>query len=479
MNDLDKYLGTIKPLAGFKVGDYGVPASFGEIQGAFFENGRPREGAEIALSTMRIAWAALPDEIKQRALDMLTNLLGKITDGIDGVLESIPFVGDIVAALVDLGFASAELHKQLTRINDEYSGVSKNHAQYYQLGAQTHPTQWIYTSQEIALYNDTRCTKGSRQCLRKRPSFVPVGQDTVVVGWDRLPTATGSCDDGKEYSHVGAFLDLDKMKPVSDSAPCKAYGLYSALYFPFWSPNAAASWSSDQVSVTDPIQVYVPTKDTEFNYTLRDPNGLLVDRQLLLLSSPILNLQADASRAKKRLDAFLKWWKLNVHHKIDSSFKDINEAHWTGTPFWTDDNGLLVVYDAAAREGYSLNTGLIRTADWGKAYSWGTRKPIVTAGAYNCVVGMTRAFFTARAGFLRNTGAMKSYTEKVNGIRLVDSFDSAVRSAVKAAAVPARAKAPPPPRQQSPGRSSGSGGGGGGIVLVGGAALALALLRKR
>ncbi len=430
MNDLSKYLSKIEPYTGFAGGDFGVSDSMIATLEEFSERGMPRASMDLAFDAMSIAWQALPADVRNQAISALNNVAGTISQSIG----SVPIIGDVINVIIIAFTAISDSHKLVKKVYKSAAKHKLNVAQFEQFKSAIHPTDWIYTAQKIKLYKDPSCTNLLKDCYRTRPCLYPIGNDNAVVGWKSLPKATWSCGSGKEYNRA---LHIGKYKENSDSKSCDAWCMFSSLFYPFWSPNSAGNLEKDKVrSCTEPLPVYKGNEGDD----IFDPNVILIQQQAALLGDSLTNLRADSARVIDIYNGFMKFFKSARIKavKIDDKYITKNDVVYSGSRYWKDDNGFLNVYGAATQSvGTTMYSDIAHTPDYHKEYwdEYGDRNTSINAGAYNAIVGMTRAFFTARAGFLANTEAMNVFAnDKLSGKKIIDALDPAVKNAVKVAA---------------------------------------------
>lgn len=451
-DDVKKYLGTIDKYVGFEVGDNGVSDQLGQLLARFEESGgKPGRAAAYSFQAMRMAWSALPPDIRDQALQALEEAVDMALERIGDGLESVPVIGWIADIAIYLFKAIGESRKGVDANNDAWSRQQKNAMQVATFAKSKSPTSWVYATLKGVPYLKYSGKLGKDR-WREVPSIAPLARgENIVFGFNKFPDPKGNCDPGKPYKST-----KDGWEPKDDTSPCTYYVGVSALFYPFWSPNHN----------TDPITYYgidVWPANASFKDEGVDPNLVLMERQALLMSDPEVNLQVRGSFLRDRHDRFLKFCKYNATgvgiDKVYQPAKD--EQKYPSTKLYLDANGLIKAYYRSLQDGkVSMDTVIAEYAN-----------VKVTAAMYNCVVGMTRAFFTARATFLENTSFMAAYVRDGR----VNSFDPAVRNAVRQAAKPGRlAKAP----ARAAKTDESSSGGAGAIAVVGGVTAALLLLRR-
>lgn len=455
MGDLAKYQESIADLAGFLPGDNGVSDELGELIDRFQDSaGRPARALAFTFEAMKLSWVALPSDIRQQALLGLRDAGIEVLQTLGDQLGDVPLYGWIADVAKLLITTISEVREAFKANNEAWSKQDRNEQTQRTFEDLSAPTSWLYGQTQIHLYMRFDNEVGLNR-WRTRPPIEIAGQAAKIFGLDALPQ-TGNCSPGKPYKSKGGGWEAK-----DSTSPCKAYAAVSALFYPYWSP----------VETTDPIPYYgrdVWPKASGFKDSGVDPNLVLIERQALLLSDPYVNLQASGRHLQKVHDQFLRWFEANAIVGVDE--EKIEARDYQKDPpsrYYLDDNGLLRIYYQASQDNLASMDDVV--AEW-PGYAE------VTAAQYNCVVGMTRAFFTARSAFLTNQPAMAAYVADGR----VNDFGSDVRGAVREAAEgivltgslvkPARVKKRP---------SSGGGGGGGAIaalVAVGG--LAFAFLKR-
>lgn len=449
-DEVQKYLGKIDNYVGFKVGDNGVSDQLGELLDRFEKSGgKPGRAAAYTFQAMRLAWSALPSGVRDMALQALEDAVETALDRIGEGLESAPIVGWIADIAIYLFKVIGEARRGVDANNEAWSRQQKNTSQILTFAKAQSPTSWVYSTVKGVPYMRYRGKVGKDR-WRSVPSIRPtLRSENIVFGYDKYPDPKGNCDPGKPYKST-----KDGWEAKDDTSPCTYYVGFSALFYPFWSPNHN----------TDPITYYgaeVWPANAGFKDPGEDPNLVLMERQALLMSDPEVNLQVRGSFLRNRHDRFLKFVKYNsTGVGVDKTYQPAkDEQKYPSTKLYFDDNGLIKPYYRSAQDGQISMDVIIAEYKGVK----------VTAAMYNCVVGMTRAFFTARAMFLENMEFMAAYVKDGR----VNSFDPEVKAAVRAASKPRRlAKA-------KPARTPKESGSGGGVVAIAGAAAAALLLIKR
>lgn len=260
--------------------------------------------------------------------------------------------------------------------------------------------------------------------------------------------------------------------------------MISALFYPFWSPAYP-----DATEVPERARLTGGFGETggKKTYTPVTANSLLITRQMALLTSPSVNLRAEAGRLLKFRDRFVAWFLRSTGRErvrpigrnhiferggrilsIDASEKsDFVPSLDAPNQFYIDGDGLIQAYRP------------VDLTKWGVLATRGPHTPkdaAVSIAQYNTVVSATLAFMSARANFLRNGPMMK--------VLLVDfdikTFDRKVRAAMEYSA--SVGKMLPPPvvfkgKRVSPKRAVRARNGGGGVVLAGAAVAAFVALK--
>ena len=397
---------------GFEVGDNGVSDQLGEFIARFEESsGRPARALSFGFEVMKISWNALPDDIRNEALNLLRDAAMEALDNFGDQVGDIPIAGWIIDFALMLFQVMGDARRGMNENNQAYSAQEKNKAQNRTFGKAKDPTNWIYAQRNIDNYMDYTGTRGDNR-WRLRPSIDPTGGWAAMFGLHAY-VPTGSCKFGKPYrSPVG--LD-GEWKAKDNSKKCRGKAAFSALFYPFWSPD-----HTTKPIVYHGIEVWpknVPFKDDGV-----DPNLILIKRQVLLLSDPVTNLQANGAFLEQiRRDFIQKHVLEELLFEIDPTYDAKKDFGQHSVKLFLDANGLMRPY---GESGLTYETPITS----------GTPDTEITIAKYNCVIGMTRAFFTARAAFLTNEVAMAQYVKDGR----VKTFDPAVRKAVKASARPKR-----------------------------------------
>lgn len=450
-DDLDKYLGKIAPYVGFQKG-FQEDDVVAELAAQLEQSGRAGQGAVFAFGIMRTAWRAMPPSVRDAAReileDALENALSQISEGIG----DIPVAGWIADIVIQLFKAFGEAKHAVDENNEAWSLQQYNERQVKTFLRAKHPTDWVWARENGELYMHYGGGVDYDR-WRERPALPPVTGQARVVGFPVGNPTSGLCSPGKPFRNVG-----DNWYEKDKSPRCSYSTQFSSLFYPFWSPAVPAQ----------PLPYYgieVWPKNAPFKDVGEDPNKILIERQALLIGDPVTNLQASGKSVQRRLDGFLSWFKfaLKPGVKVDPTFVNGRDAyHVKDAPtYYLDKNGLMHPYAGAVKAGVASIDHVIAEKD-------GVR---VTSAIYSCIVGMCRAFFTARAAFLGNMDAMKVFVEQ----GLVNTFDPNVRSAVKAASKPRRK----PKTFTLSAKKVGSTGSGGAVAVVAGGSLLALLLKLR
>lgn len=450
MSAIDKYRASIDKHVGFAVGLNGASDQMGELLKKFEQSGDPGRATAYAFQSMKMAWSALPDDIRDMALQSLEEAVQKAVQRIGEGLGDTPVVGWVADIVLLLFETIGEVRKAFDANNTAWSKQDKNAAQIATFGKASSPTSWVFSTVKGVPYMKYGGGVGKNR-WRRYPSIRPTVDENIVFGYDKYPAPKGNCSPGKPYRSTD-----DGWEAKDGTSTCTYYASFSALFYPFWSPNHG----------TEPIPYYgieVWPKNAGFKDEGVDPNAVLMKRQALMLADPVTNFQVRGSFLKKRHDRFLSFVKYNSTGIDIDPFKvpAKDEQRYPDTKLFLDENGMIRTYYRSAVDGKISLDAVI--ASGGGAN--------ITAAMYNCVVGMTRAFFTARSAFLENSTFLEAYVKDGR----VNSFDPDVKAAVKDAAKPARLKKKPARLKKDlildtvvarPARESGSGGAALALVAV-------------
>ncbi|KKL26400.1 hypothetical protein LCGC14_2395660, partial [marine sediment metagenome] len=377
-DELDKYLTSISGLYGFEVGDNGISESFGEYVQAFVDSsGKPSRAVSFSFEAMKMAWIALPPDIRVQAISMLRDAANEALEQFGDQIGDVPIFGWIVDFALELFRVIGEVRRGVKENNEAFSKQERNRMLDRTFRGASNPTTWIYTTEPIVNYMSFGGGLGHNR-WRLKPSVNPTVAAGDIFGLNIYPIV-GNCHPGKPYKAPSGF-DGD-WKAKDSTSKCKAFASFSALFYPYWSPD----------HTTAPIRYYgsdIWPEDVGFRDEGVDPNLILIGRQVMLLSDPVTNLQARGSWLETVRYNFIVTVLEELQWAVDSKY---NEKYDTGrdhpVKLYNDANGLILPYDEG---GLGLDTFL----------TGGNEQQAITVAKYNCVIGMTRAFFTARAAFL-------------------------------------------------------------------------------
>jgi len=453
-NALEKYFGEIGGLTGFNP-EINKESGLAVMKAV---NGRndPTAWMAYAGTAIKQAWSALPKEIRQQMYNAINDVIQAaldqaqhITDALSQAAESmnsLPIIGQIIAMVIQLIGSIVVGVKQTKAINRSISAYHKSMRMSLTFENYEDPRDWVFKS--MSLENYTQYVGSRKQGNWSRePCFGRAGLATNRM----FAAKAGAADVGKcghkngvkmkcPQKRAFGYEDCEryyKRQSKNPSSWCTRHLGVSALFYPYWSPAYAAR----------PI-------DNAYVGTDSDPNGILIGRQVMLLTDPYSNLRVVGADLRKMTDRFVAFWRqmMDVFAvggkkallRIDDNgnapgtdkadrytIDDRKNPNYSGSSslknrFYFTEEGRIIAYP---KPGASVNEWGIRTSGGsGRGEDGGSLA--VSVGAYNAVVTNTLAFFTARSNMLRNGDLMRGLLMD----HPISSLDPEVRAAVQYAA---------------------------------------------
>lgn len=481
-NTLDQYLDKIEGLAFFDPGrvlDQMIsqlpPADRNDVQG----------WAAYATASMKQAWAALPADIRNLALDAVNKVLLQVVSGVLGEatqavgqavrdltdsLGAIPIVGIIIEALELLIGGIVEGVKGIDEAN---AGASKYYYKDFQFRMVRDEVivqrKLVRAVFEIDLYPHWYKSglRINSVDWRAEPVLTPIlGPEAKALWGIDVPAPTGyggsDCMPGMPIGTKGGGLMSERREDwvrQGDGDFCDGKTVVSALYFPYWTPNLPAK----------PFAVYDTTiwGDTPFKIAPRNPNLPLITGQQAILADFRTNLRSRGAEVLGVLNTFRGWYE----GKLDRG------QGWWALPMTED--GLMVVPSGGglpdryavdqtynADHQHTMETRFFKRSD-GLIASYGERGDLsrygvvapenlyssvlgVSLAQHNTIVAQSKSFFTARRRFFENTAVMKQIVSE----NQLGTYDPDIREVIEAQANPPKfflidgvTFSPPTPKQ--------------------------------
>lgn len=462
----------------------------------------------FAVDAVKVSWQALPDDLRREVFAMLNDLIVDavadlvvdVGDQIGNAVDAIPIIGDIIKIAVQLVYVFVDWARIKRNENEHRTVTNLQNAQFNTIKFMDDPRDWVMQRTRVQNYVKWMGRRTGKGDWTLRPSMRnSLGIDRMF--WvDEGKRDSGWCGEGvgmkcpEFWDGAKQYGGCTPHKSGNEAYYCKRDIAISALFYPYWSPAYPP----------EPIVTYVDDGP--------DPNALLMARQLALLSNPDANLRVKGRRLRDKSNHFIDYFihmmkAFGVNDK--PGFLEINNDHQA--PGTDREDRLLI--DEQENPNYSPSKsnmtrfyfrpdGIIEPysrASGNDPARWGVRTKSGDSGnmalsidQYNSVVGMTNAFFAARANMLRD-GALMKGLKADHGL---NKYDEEVRAAISYAAgqgktLPVYAPLLTKASEYSPkrtlvgpisrsGRVVGLGGGGAGALLgLGVAGAAVYFFMKR
>jgi len=458
--------------------------------------------AAQAMALLQRTWRSLPPEIRDAALDALSDaaeLLAEGWDQVGGALGDVPIANIVVAGI-----------QAVVQIAEGFSGVAdvKKHASAYEKGS----AQIVTMQKNIAADSTGFYTV----CLQwEYAKYIKVrggGDFDRLTALKRKGGARDSIFTGRVSPNRVKGCAPSMRRDFNDSygpfePKCMKQIGISALFFPWWS----AAYSPGPL-----LRYQGSPPGAPFQAGLSpDTNGFLVRTQTALITDPAANLAGNLDELRKIVDTFQQWWHshawvvpLRRAGKYDDLVKDSSRSNDqrqidmvrdpnhvprenAGSYWFYDELGQIRPYPNQPGAGSLDDWGIVLPENTG-GYD-GTDNLAASLTMHNGVLSMEAAFAERRLATIR----MPRLAEAIIADHGIASVDPGARAALQfsassaanvlpypgSAAVPKRAvanlgKLLPKPKRGVIRKPAAIGGGSTPLVLGAAAAAAFLFLPK-
>ena len=388
-------------------------------------------------------WTTLPPEIRSQMGDRLESLAVDLLEQTEMASESIPVIGQIIAAGLDGALkivAAAKITKahKVAKSNRAHgeaqswtirtavgTGVGKMTAWADKTNYQAY-RGGLYTSAPVFDYAKFIKVRWGGDFDRK-PCFARPGgeRDAIFMG---APSAKGKgCITEMRRKSTGK--NADSFGPFQPK--CGRHLGLSASLWPWWSaayaPEPLSRWG------THPDETFQvpPSPDT---------NAQLVAIQTAMMTDPMANMRASFRDVREKTARFHSWWAAAGGHRMrrisggivqDGETKKIDASKQPGHSL-SDSAGSYWYYDPDGYvQAYEGQLGLTDIGSWGIKLPPGDPADLgVTIEQHNAVIFQRAAFAQRRLSTLRTPDLVKAIvTDTPGGILGLDR-DGEAQSAI-------------------------------------------------